>query len=649
MFQTLSRFFIYASLTTPLLLIKHSFFPFISWKATIFRIVVELSLLFFALHLFSVRKDTAYLKAIAKKLKHPLVICIGIFALAFTVAALIGINPTQSFWSSFERSEGAFQILHYAVFAVLAILLFTDRKDLERLMKVHIVVSIPICFYALLQLLISTSDYVIAPGARVSGTLGNPSYLAAYLIFTFAFIAYFFLRTKDSFYRIALGTLALFEGFIFLKTGTRGAFLGLIAALLVFAVIHYFRTENRKTRTVLASIFIGTIVLISIFFSTRHATLWTQVPVLNRLINFTSAITDIQPRIWTWGSAMAGFIERPVAGWGAENFPVPFDKYYNPNHYGLESFFDRTHNIFLEYLISGGLLVLIPWLGILFFYYRELLRRPKDLWHSILFVVPIAYLVQGFFLFDTLPIYIGFFVLITLLLNTAPDEQPLGVPEEEIDERVMIAGVGIIIVFAALIHTTALRPLTKNRLLLNALILQNTFTTQVANNQPTSVTPNDILISFRKALNYPSVIGQEEAVGMYQKYILQLVEMTTQNERIMANPATKGEVLGVVDEANKIFEAHRSLYPGIKQQYLNGGINLRAGFSFQSERHLNRGKELFLNGLSKAPTRLEFIRVLIELARLQGDQKELETWMRRANLYRPDLFKLETAPAKTAQ
>ncbi len=650
MFKTLSKIFLYASLLTPLLLVKPTFFPFIAAKAISFRFCIELAVLFFLLHILAHLRNSAYMEALVKRLKHPFVVWMGVFAIAVTITALIGVNPTQSFWSNFERGEGAFQMLHYAAFFILAALMITDRKSIERFLMTTIWVSIPMCLYALLQLTTDPSPnnwFVVAPGDRVSGTLGNPSYLAAYLLFCLTFILYFIYATKDQINRVLWSVLFVFEGFILLKTGTRGAFLGLVIGVLLLAVINVFLTHNKKIRFMLIGCFAAGVTLIAVFFATNQAPVWRQIPVLNRLVNFNSAVNDIRPRIWTWGSALSGSIEKPIAGWGAENFPYVFDKYYNPSHYGIESFFDRTHNGILEYLITGGLLVLIPWLLIIYYYYRRLAKRPKNFWFSVMLTLPVCYLIQSFFLFDTLPIYLAYFSFLIYAMNTEPGADPIVSPEKD-----AIAGDGLIalviiicIAGAALIYTTAVRPLVKNRLLSDALRLQNDFNASVSAGKQPSVSPRQIMDSFHAAIDFASPIGQEEAVGMYQKFVLNLVEIASQNRAMLESPQARADILFLAKDVNAVHDAHLALYPGLKQQYINGGINLRAGTSYNLPELIARGKALFTDAVKQAPTRLEFIRVMLELARMENDTESLLKWGKIANGYRPDLFKL-TAPTK---
>ncbi len=704
----------YGALITPLLVFKFSFFPFIAGKAISFRLIVELALLFFIVHvLFELGRGGAsahaMLQYLKEKLKHPIVIAASLFALMMLLTALVGVNPTESVWSNFERGDGAFQVIHYALFFILAVLLFPDGKSVRRLLGFNILVSIPMSAYALGQLIASDpqSFFLAACGGgdfcRVSGTLGNPSYLAAYLLFSLVSIVYLLFvhrkylerfvglfltipgvcgiimiltqyssdkifneylnsllwkfslwylvvagvlygisllsKNKHIFQQIVLLIIGLFEIYILLKTGTRGALLALLVGLFVILVINIMTTTNRQLKQWLLGA-LGIVVIVpSLFFATRNATLWKHIPIFNRLIDFTSAVTDIQPRIWTWGSALSGVLEHPIAGYGAENFPYAFDTYYNPGHYGIESFFDRTHNIFLEYLITGGLLVFIPWIAIFVIYYMRLKKRPKDFWYSILFAMPIMYLIQGSFLFDTLPIYIAFFVFLTFFISTEQERTLPGIDQRyqlfmvPICTSVLLAGfIGVNLYF------TGYLPMRKNYYLVRALLLQSHFTTDINNNAPQlSVTPQQVINAFEQAYSSPSPIGQEETIGMFQKFVVFVLDVLGQNPKATSDGQVTAETRVLVQKTNGWYDKNLALFPGIKEIYLNGGINLRFGLAFNQPDLKQRGKDEYQKALELSPTRLEVIRVMIEVAKIEKDNDAYTLLISKAKYLRPDI------------
>lgn len=627
----------YASLFAPLVVLRSSYFPFIAGKTICFRVLIELALLCFLFHAL-----TGLTEEEKKKLKHPLVIASMIFGAVFLLSAFTGVNTVQSLWSNFERGDGAFQVIHYVIFFILLVVLFPDRKKMDALLLTNIGVSLLMSAYAVGQLVNNgdaNAGFFLASSSRVSGTLGNPSYLAAYLLVTLSFVVYFFIHKKALWQRITLGAIFIFETYILLHTGTRAAFLAIIIGAIILCVTNLIITKNKKIRIWLG---VGLALVISlpvIFFATPTARIWSDIPLLNRIINYESALTDIKPRLWTWNSALSGFKDSPLIGYGAENFPYPFDKYYNPGHYGIESFFDRTHNIFLEYMITGGIILLLAWLSMFYFYYERLFKRQKDFWWSVLFVVPIMYFAQGFFLFDTLPIYIIFFLFMAFFIS---QESPVHIPDtnkkKQFSAPVILTFIIITGVIGYSIYYTDYLPARKNYLLTQSLMLQNTFSSQVAQGvKQVTVTPAQIIDAFHSTLKFNSPVGQEETIGMFQKFNIYLVDLIAGNKEAMKDEKFVSEIRKLVNDTNTWFDNNLNLFPGIKEKYLNGGINLRVGLSFGQPDLLARGKKLYKEALEAGPNRLEVIRVLIEVARIEKDSATFETLLAKAKSLRPDI------------
>ncbi len=75
-------------------------------------------------------------------------------------------------------------------------------------------------------------------------------------------------------------------------------------------------------------------------------------------------MTLLKPRLDSWKMAWNGIKERPLLGWGQENFigiytvnPIPFK--------GEQVWTDRAHNIVIEWLINAGILGLLSYMAIL--------------------------------------------------------------------------------------------------------------------------------------------------------------------------------------------------------------------------------------------------------------------------------------------
>ena len=131
----------------------------------------------------------------------------------------------------------------------------------------------------------------------------------------------------------------------------------------------------------------------------------------------------------TWGSAWRGFLDRPLLGWGPENFSAVFDKYFDPRHFvpgeQSQTWFDRAHSVFFDYLATTGIVGLLSYLGMFAVFFWQFFKRARlrerssagaldtrrVVQNGLLFALPVAYLVQGAALFDVLPIFINLMLL----------------------------------------------------------------------------------------------------------------------------------------------------------------------------------------------------------------------------------------------
>ena len=113
-----------------------------------------------------------------------------------------------------------------------------------------------------------------------------------------------------------------------------------------------------------------------------------------------------------WNMAYQGFKEHPMLGWGMENFNYVFNKYYDPNMWGQEQWFDRAHNVFFDWLIAGGLPALLGYLSLFGCAIYCIWRRADELSiveKSVLTGLLGGYFFQNLFVFDNLTslIYFG--------------------------------------------------------------------------------------------------------------------------------------------------------------------------------------------------------------------------------------------------
>lgn len=559
------------------------YFPFITGKNFTFRIIVEIiagAWLALAIMNPEYRPRRSWLLG-------AFAIFVGIIALADA----LGVYPFKSFWSNYERMDGLVTLVHLLLYFIVATTVLSKEKLWQRLFQTSLVASFFVGCHALLQLFGVVS---LNPGfsstARLDATFGNPIYLAAYMLFH-AFIAALLLaqyarengglRNKSIVY--AYGGAVAFCTLILFLTGTRGTMLGLAGGVLLAAFL--FILKGREVLPRVRSIAIAVIAIVLLFAGTIYVVrdqAWVrEAPILSRLATISITERTAQARIMNWGTAWQGVKERPLLGWGQENFAVVFNKYYNPKMYAEEQWFDRVHNVIFDWLIAGGFLGLFAYLS-LFAISLYYLWRTKNgassftiFEQSILTGLLAAYFFHNLFVFDNIVSYILF---VTILGYIAHRAEAVSEARRLFSNIVTPRNAAPIIVVGAIFVTWAgawfvnANALAANKLLLKAMaphqegitknlqyfeeaIARNSFGTQEAREQLVQVT---------------NQIGRSEQVPVEvkQQFLQKAAEeMMAQAERSPLDPRFPlflGSLLnsfGLFNEATEALSRARELAP----------------------------------------------------------------------------------------
>lgn len=433
----LSKFFLYAALFSVAIVTVSTLFPYIVGKYVFFRLTVELALIAFLVGLL--KQGTEPLARLKTLFRNPLVIAVSVFTAVFLLASFFGINPAASFWSNFERGEGGFQILHLYVFFLLLGTFFTGVEDWKKFFRYATLAALLVILYGVGAIL-KIPGFITDPNhsrlgmfcLRFQGSLGNAAYVGTYMLFAMFYGAYLALQANKKNLRLFwFGSTALFFIALFLSQ-TRGAFVGLVAAVLAGLAYLFFRFREGKFKLICAALFVGIIVLGAL--GVRYREHIDLMPFCkgeenaSRLLDISLKASTYQQRLVLWRQSILAFQERPLLGWGPENYGIAIERHYDPS---MKVWFDRAHNIFFDYLVTTGILGLLSFIGIFVAYYREFFKsvgrmRPqsgksdkngrsvfrKRLEETLMLMVPIAYLVQGLVLFDVLPIYLNLFLFL---------------------------------------------------------------------------------------------------------------------------------------------------------------------------------------------------------------------------------------------
>lgn len=406
----------YLILFTPLIVNFNFFFPFVAPKSLYF---MAFSQIIFFSWLALIFINSKY-----RPKFNLLLLGLLIYLFSFTLSSIFGVNPSYSFWSKYERMSGLLMQLH--LFGFFLALSFTfNEEDFKKIFAFSIILAIWAGIYAVYKVDNQTM--------RGGGYLGNESFLGTYLLFNCFFALYLVFKAKDVFKKIFLSCflilliLLLLTGVnlknlsfseaifaILFKTGARAAKISLYGGL-VFLFLFWLVFSKRKVLKILGiSILLPSVILISFAL---YSIMFLPQSYFRQFLE--KEVGSFGGRFFVWEIAKKGFLEKPIFGWGPENFEYAFYKYYNPcfgtEFCGYDTWYDRAHNIVFDTLVATGILGLLSYLFLFFaifiLLWKNFAKGNFNFWPFGIFVsLFIAYFIQNLTVFDMVSSFLMLFL-----------------------------------------------------------------------------------------------------------------------------------------------------------------------------------------------------------------------------------------------
>lgn len=408
------------------------FFPFITGKNFWFRIIVDVTV---AAWVLLALYDVKYRPRFSWIFSSFSVLLIVMF-----FANLFGQHPQSSFWSNFERMDGYVSLVHTFLYMVVLGSVLSTKEHWQRLLNTSLVVALLVALYGLSQYLGYSEG-----GGRIDSRLGNAAYMAVYMLFHIFVAFWLFVETKSQNLKIMYALLAVMFTFVLVETGTRGTALGLAVGVLTMSgYIGLFGSKFKEFRKYAVGLFVLLVLAVIGFIAAKDTEFIQSNPNLARIANISSK--DLVIRATIWGMAWEGVKERPILGWGQSNFNYVFNEQYEPSLYAQEQWFDRSHNIVMDWLITGGILGFLAYFSIFFacLYYlfiRPILDKNDNtftvLERGVLLGILAGYLTHNFVVFDNIVSYI-FFAMILGLIHSRVSTPIKEIEKTKVDEAIVM-------------------------------------------------------------------------------------------------------------------------------------------------------------------------------------------------------------------
>ena len=341
-----------ATALVPVVLSPGFFFPYVTVRAVYFRVLVELAaamLGFLVLRRATVaaaRRDIVFLALMG-------------WVAAGILAAVAGVAPMRSIFGDHERMGGVWFWLHLLVFYV-CLRTFMREKHWWIFFRAAVAVALVIAIYGLQH---QHRFFGIGIGGFDSGvTIGNSGLLGAYLLSNVALAGMLAVRSPGRarwVYVSAGAILVVAVVFSGNRSSTLGLVLGAGVALLAFV---WFSGSVRIGRIALAAALFATgAALPFVAGAPWAASVVSRLPAVGRLSSGVDSVRVVQ-----WGAAVNGIRDRPLLGFGPENYQIVWSRFYDPSMYRFQpdSRYDRAHNAYLDAFATSGVFGFLALVGV---------------------------------------------------------------------------------------------------------------------------------------------------------------------------------------------------------------------------------------------------------------------------------------------
>lgn len=417
---------------TPLVISPGVFAHFSVSKAIYARSVIEILVVVWAMLM---------LKSPRYRPQHSwVIIALSIYFLASVLAAVWGVNTPRSIWSTFDRMTGVFDLLHWLLLALVLASVVRSARAWRFLLNGQLAVAFLLALIAATQVWGFSFIPSIIAKCRADATLGNASYLAPILVMSIlvaaGLLAQSFIKTTPksalingntteaatppthqqdgAVWRVFWLAVIALSSLVLVYTGTRGGLIGLAAGAFVMPLA-LFLWGNRQALLPVLLTSGGVLLTVGALFGADST---IGLPVANNCGNSTATArltelaetgtndSSVSLRISSARAGFGGLLQRPILGWGPENFGYAFDQHVDPPVFQQGSILmDKAHNQVVEEFTTKGLVGGLAFLGMWAVLSWVVIRQKRPAKAEILTYAILGalggYFVQNLFFFDT--------------------------------------------------------------------------------------------------------------------------------------------------------------------------------------------------------------------------------------------------------
>jgi O-antigen ligase len=278
---------------------------------------------------------------------------IALLAFGLLISTLATDVKYTAIFGEYHRNNGALTFAASLILALAAGLVFTKQTFIR-----------PLRTLSLLGVFLSTYGLAQFVGIDPVGwknqynpiitTLGNPNFTSGIIGISGIASLYFLIESKNYLEKAVAALSLVFGLFIVLKSDSiQGVFAFAVGAATLL-IVKAWSVSNRVGYTASSVIFVvGSSILLAIF---------NIGPLASRLYQGT-----LNNRIDYWHAAVNMFKVHPMLGVGIDRYGENYREFAVQNQVSQGTFSNNAHNVYLQLLATGGLVLFIPYIALLLF------------------------------------------------------------------------------------------------------------------------------------------------------------------------------------------------------------------------------------------------------------------------------------------
>ena len=409
----------------PIVIFPPNFQPS-DWSRTmLFRIVLTI-LVSYIFYRFFYKKNLSLTLPKWDKLTYAPLLILGAFFVNLIIATIFSEDILFSIFGSPARSGGVLNLLFFFILSIILVI-FISKSQWEKFFHLLFASGLIASLFAIVQYFnILKNVFISFESGSTPSFLGNSTILAIFILFLVFWSFLYFIKKQNRREKIIYGGLFVLFTFTIFITGSRAAYLGLLIGFMYFFLLYPYRQKYKILKITAISILLVAIIIVTIFnFFPQLGDKNNILKTVSTRLSINKVIKDVfGTRLSAWTITMQAIKDKPLLGFGPENFYIGFEKHYNPIPFNIPKLlWNRPHNILLDVTVNSGIfsLLLYIFFWIVLFWKLQKVKKPTlqdseqtdiTLKAHTLQAMFIGYLIIIFFSFDSFSTYlISFFFI----------------------------------------------------------------------------------------------------------------------------------------------------------------------------------------------------------------------------------------------